>query len=66
MERNETPALFELNKDSEATGIVYHFCSNECRTKFRNELEKSVALKEAESNDFCRGSICDECMKELD
>jgi hypothetical protein len=69
----DTPALFELDQDGEASGTVHHFCSDECRFKFfwtmlpagevsaSGETRSSVLCRLGVSNDWIDGTQCDCC-----
>lgn len=58
------PALFEINTDTaEATGTVYHFCTNECRRVW-GETHKSLPgfmFTGAMCGDYVDGTKCMNC-----
>jgi hypothetical protein len=56
------PAIYLLDDNQEATGTVYHFCSESCRERYRVQ-EGPLAF--GESDDFIDASACDECGKML-
>lgn len=49
----------------EATGRVYHFCSDLCREIYATEQLRGVDFKTGDSPDAIKGTVCDECGTEL-
>lgn len=68
-ERPDVLAIFEMAPTGvddalEATGIVNHFCSEDCRATFASTLAMPITL--STSSDFIEGTVCDQCGKEID
>lgn len=58
-------AIFELEPIGldgalEANGVVYHFCSEECRAKFAGNGLLRV-FQAGDSPDAIEGTVCDQC-----
>ena len=63
-------AIFELEPIGldgalEANGVVYHFCSEECRAKFDGSGLSGV-LQSGDSPDAIEGTVCDQCGIDLE
>lgn len=52
-------ALFEVDDDGEATGIVYHFCSESCRIASHKSLGNNLFF--GGSNGACEDETCAKC-----
>ncbi len=56
-------ALYVIDDSGEATGRVYHFCSEWCREQFASCTDEPVNA--GESNDWIDGTVCDFCEQPL-
>jgi hypothetical protein len=69
MAENTIPTLVELDADGEATGAVYHFCSEACRTLFHKSGEgcpgTTVAYTWDGDAELISGEICSFCGEEF-
>jgi hypothetical protein len=61
-----TLAAYELDDDNEATGTVYHFCSEWCRDQFTSDAIKGINFSCGNSSDAIQGTVCDNCAGKLD
>jgi hypothetical protein len=57
----EAYALYELNDDGEASGIVSFFCSEDCRSKYASDIKTAPGM----NSDWIPGTVCEECNKAL-
>ncbi len=58
-------ALCELNDDGESNGRVYYFCSTQCRSTFRAELEPGDHLEAFDDAEPIADTVCDKCNQTL-
>jgi len=56
------PALFEVDADGNAEGIIHYFCTENCRDFFEPEEGHRVMPRDAQ---YIRGTICEECGESL-
>jgi hypothetical protein len=60
------PAIYELDLDGEATGIVHSFCADACRSRYIEEGRVIGRYSRAETELPNEGLVCEFCQDTLD
>ena len=57
------PAIYEVDENGDATGVVHFFCSEDCRAS--HILLALNGYVDGDDSDWIEGTVCEQCNKPL-